>query len=143
MTPSICLSTRLRRAARQTSRAYDHALAPLDLSVAQYALLRAIVRLEKPTLTQLSEETDLDPSTLGRNVRVLTQKQLLGFTAGHTDKRTRILSLTPQGTAVLQDATALWAEVQRRFEAQLGDGGRDALFTLLQTFEPQTHEPTQ
>ncbi len=130
----ICISTRLRRAARQASRLYDDALEAVGLSVAQYSMLRAIERLDTPTINDLAHTTQLDPSTLGRNMKVLERAGLITQAPGQ-DRRTRCVTLSATGKERLLDAAELWAGVQDTWERRLGAGGRDELFDLLQVFE--------
>lgn len=67
--PCYCIV--LRRASRRLTAIYDAALAPLGVNLAQFSLLRTIRRTEPVSLTRLGHETELDRSTVGRNVRVL------------------------------------------------------------------------
>ena len=134
-TKPICISIRLRRAARKTGRWYDAALADIDIAVPQYALLRAIIRLGHPTLTTLAVDTELDASTLGRNLRVLERKGLIEFVPGK-DRRTRTLSLTKSGETVAQQAQSRWQSVQTALEKRLVSlGGREAFFDMLDALE--------
>lgn len=130
----VCFSTRLRKAARAANRRYDTALSDLGLGVAQYALLRALERLGEPTINTLATDTQLDPSTLGRNLRVLNRDGLITFSPGE-DRRTRVITVTPAGQDVLARAFDRWRSVQSDLEAKLGPGGRQALFALLDTLE--------
>jgi DNA-binding MarR family transcriptional regulator len=132
----LCICTRLRRAARETGRLYDAALAEAGIGVAQFALLRAVERLGAPTLNALAAETRLDASTLGRNVRVLERDGLVAFGPGK-DRRTRVVRLTERGRATLDAAAGGWAAAQARLERRLGPGGREALFAVLETLEAE------
>ncbi len=132
---SKCVSTRLRRAARQAGRQYDAALSGSGVNIAQFALLRAIERSRQPTFSGLAAETDLDASTLGRNLRVLEKLGLVRFDPG-TDKRTRVVALTEIGIETIALANPKWAETQKNLEARLRDfGGRAALFDMLDALE--------
>lgn len=137
--PPICISTRLRRAARKASRLYDEALAPTELSVAQFSLLRAIERLGRPAINDLAEATQLDPSTLGRNLNVLARAGLIEQAPG-SDRRTRQVRLSAAGAKRLPLAAEHWARAQNVWERRLGEGGRDALLKLLAVFE-ETDQP--
>ena len=139
MEQPVCICTRLRRATRQVSRAYDAALAEAGLNVAQFSLLRAIERAGRPSLTALAEATGLDASTLGRNVRVLEKAGLARFGPGK-DRRTRLIELTPAGTDRIAAAAARWAAAQADLDARLGAGGRERLFALLETVEANPQE---
>jgi DNA-binding MarR family transcriptional regulator len=125
-----CYCTRLRRAARALTEHYDAALAPAGLKVTQYALLRAIGRLDAPCITELAEATGLDRSTLGRNLGVLRRAGLVALGPGD-DERTRVVSITAKGDAAVTAALPLWAEAQERIAATLGPEGGGALAAAL------------
>ncbi|WP_050929662.1 MarR family winged helix-turn-helix transcriptional regulator [Aestuariivita boseongensis] len=132
---SVCISTRLRRATRKANAIYDHAMEKHGITIAQLSLLRTIRRLERPTLNQLAQATELDASTLGRNMRVLEKAGLTRFEPGQ-DKRTRVLSLTEKGDAITDRANHDWDRVQSDLKSRLGPGGFDTLFQLLDALDP-------
>lgn len=129
-----CISARLRHATRKANAVYDAALHKHGINVAQFSLLRAIQRLDRPTLTDLATATQLDASTLGRNVRVLEKGRLVHFKPGK-DKRTRVLSLTDDGSRVTHAAGVDWDDVQARLKSRLGNEGYDTLFRLLDVLD--------
>jgi len=130
MSTSPCLCTRLRRASRNLTRIYDEALEFAGINVAQYSLLRNLQRLDRPSITDLAEALALDRSTLGRNLRVLEGKGLVGLGEGE-DQRNRVAFLTAEGQACVALALPAWESVQRRMVERLGEGQRDALMVLL------------
>ena len=124
-----CYCTHARRAAGQLTSFYDEALAPSGLRVTQFSLMRAVMRLEQPTISGLAEATGLDRSTLGRNLRVLQRQGLLRLGPG-TDERTRVVSLSEAGEAVIDDAMPHWRRAQQRIEAVVGEESRAQLKRL-------------
>ena len=96
-----------RRAAGRLTAFYDEALAPAGLRVTQFSLMRAVMRLERPTISGLAEATGLDRSTLGRNLRVLQRQGLLRLGPGK-DERTRVVAMTDAGRMVMDAATPHW-----------------------------------
>lgn len=127
MTRCICYS--LRTAARKVSAAYDEALAPTGVNIAQFALLRNVERRQPACLTDLGRRLDLDRSTLGRNVRVVERMGLVTVAAGD-DQRKSMVSLTGRGAAVLQQATPLWEDCQTKIAGRLGPERLDLLNDL-------------
>jgi len=125
-----CACTRVRRAARALTDAYDGALKPLDLKVTQFSLLRTVARMGTPSLTGLAQEMALDRSTLGRNVGVLQRQGLVHLSEG-SDLRERTVSLTPRARRLLERAVPLWERAQQRVERSLGTQGVSTLFDLL------------
>ena len=125
--PCICIS--LRRASRRLTAAYDEALAPLGLNLAQFSLLRNIDRQGSVSLTRLSDITELDRSTLGRNVRVLGRLGLAQL-AGSADKREALVTLSADGRRKLAAALPVWRAVQQTIDGKLG-GNAPQLQALL------------
>ena len=119
MDPVACLCANVRRAALALTSRYDEALAPHGLKVTQFSLLRAVERRRTPNLSELSEATGLDRSTLGRNLRVLEGLGLVSLSPG-ADLRDRVVSLTRGGRARLRSAVRAWAEVQASLTGALG-----------------------
>lgn len=126
--PCYCVS--LRKATRRLSARYDAALAPLGITVAQFSLLRAIRRKPRLSLTELAERTELDRSTIGRNVRVLERDGLVTLSPGR-DAREQSLALTAHGETLLAAADPLWAGAQRDLANALGAPNATLLTQLL------------
>jgi DNA-binding MarR family transcriptional regulator len=124
-----CYCTHARRAAGQLTAFYDEALAPAGLRVTQFSLMRAVMRLEQPTISGLAQATGLDRSTLGRNLRVLQRQGLLRLGSG-TDERTRVVSLSEAGEAVIDAAMPHWRRAQERIEAVVAEESRTRLERL-------------
>lgn len=131
---SKCACTRVRRAARVLTTLYDEALASTGLNITQFALLRAVARLEAPSLTALAEEMALDRSTLGRNVQVLQRLGLLDVGEGD-DLRARRISLTARAQRLVEATLPRWDQAQRTVEQRLGKRGVATLFSLLERLE--------
>lgn len=128
MEPCHCIS--LRRAGRRVSAEYDAALAPAGIGVAQFSLLRQIGRQAPLSLTDLGALTELDRSTVGRNVGVLMREGLVATSPGE-DGREALLSLSASGRRKLKAAAPLWRKAQQKIEKRLGRNGLRQLETLL------------
>ncbi len=129
MSPCYCIA--LRNGARKISAIYDEALSPLAVNVAQYSLLRHIGHFAPVSLTALAKKTELDRSTVGRNVKVLARDGLVVFGEGE-DQREALAALTKKGRRLLSDAEPLWRKAQARIEATLGREGVTQMRALLQ-----------
>eukprot|EP01035_Chromulina_nebulosa_P031017 gene31017-41299_t len=97
--PCICIS--LRKASRKMTALYDEALAPAGVNLAQFSLLRNVRRHGPVSLTRLGEITELDRSTLGRNVKVLERMGLVAA-SDDADHRKAAVALTEAGRATLE-----------------------------------------
>lgn len=126
---SYCICTLARRSARSLTEIYDRALEPSGLKVTQYSLLRAIQRLGAPSLTELSEGTGLDRSTLGRNLRLLENSGHVTIDQGE-DARTRIAQLTADAENALQIARPLWEKAQQNVSASVPKGAEEFFINL-------------
>lgn len=131
---SPCACTRVRRAARVLTGLYDGALAASGLNITQFALLRAVGRMEAPNLSELAAEMALDRSTLGRNVQVLERLRLLEVSEGD-DLRARRITVTARGQRLVASSLPAWDEAQRTVESRLGKQGVATLFGLLEQLE--------
>lgn len=128
---SPCYCSNLRAATRRLSAAYDAALAPLGITIAQFCLLRRLERLGASSLTELAHALELDRSTVGRNARVLARLGVIAEGRSESDRREATLGLTPAGEALLARAVPLWEGCQDSLTARLGDGRAALLKDLL------------
>lgn len=135
MSNEDCFCMSLRSAAQQLTRTYDVALSPAGISANQFSLMNLIRTGEDPTMKDLARASDLDRSTLGRNLRVLEKRSLIEMKVGE-DARTRVITLTKEGRKALRLATPLWQGVQEDLMGRLGEKKRyqfDQLLTELTT----------
>ena len=61
----------------------------------------------------------MDRATLGHNLRPLEAEGLVTMSVG-TDRRSRLVSLTPAGRQKLAEAKPLWRAAQKAFETKFG-----------------------
>lgn len=132
MPQAACLCIDLRSAAHKLTQTYDEAMAPSGISVTQFSQMHLIRTLDGPTLKQLAAASQLDRSTLGRNIRVLEKLGLVTLRVG-ADARTRTIHLTRKGSQAFKRALPLWLGVQTQLTQRLGLNGRDQLDDLLTT----------
>lgn len=114
-----CYCVALRKAARKVTSLYDAALEPTGVNLAQFSLLRTIERAAPVSLTELGRMTELDRSTVGRNVRLLQRMGLVRVAPG-ADQREATVALDEPGLEILRRGAPLWDEAQRKIEASLG-----------------------
>lgn len=128
--PATCMGLHIRRASRILTQAYDAALRPTGLAVSQFTLLVAIHLSEPVSITQLAEGLFSDQTTTTRNVKLLEKKGLVAISPG-TDRRIKLVSLTPDGKALLDKALPLWEQVQAELKHQFGEQKWQVLLSLL------------
>ncbi len=114
-----CNCYALRQATRRVSQLYDAVLAPTGLRATQYGLLNEVERRGPIALLPLARIMIMDRATLGHNVRPLEANGYLTLAIGK-DRRSREVSLTRAGRAILAEARPLWRRAQAIFEAEIG-----------------------
>ncbi|HEX6978424.1 MAG TPA: MarR family winged helix-turn-helix transcriptional regulator [Alphaproteobacteria bacterium] len=114
-----CACLKVRMAARAVTRAYDLALKPVDLKVTQFSLLVAASARGPVSITALAEMLGMDRTTLTRNLGPLTRRGLVEL-GPEGYRRTRDVTITPQGRAVLKQAIPRWESVQEELRRKLG-----------------------
>lgn len=127
-----CYCILLRKASRRVTALYDEALTPIGVNLAQFSLLRNIQRAEPISLTDLGQRTELDRSTVSRNVKVLEKMGLVAMTSGQ-DHRETAVKLSDKGRQTLMEGAPLWDGVQAAIETKLGNEASAQLAALLQT----------
>ena len=130
MTNKACLCIDLRTAAQQLTQTYDEALAPSGISVTQLSQMAMIEKLNGPTLKILAAASQLERSTLGRNLIVL-EKLGMVLTKPGEDARTKTIHLTRKGKNAFKKAVPLWHGVQKELLQRLGPDGREQLDNML------------
>lgn len=116
---SACTCANLRKAARAVTQIYDLALQPSGLKATQFTLLATLSQQGTLPVSTLAEALVMDRTTLTRNLKPLITKGFVSAEPGD-DRRTRMVSLTPQGEAALDSALLLWRNVQSKFAGALG-----------------------
>lgn len=114
-----CSCAAVRSAARAVTRAYDEILRPLQLRMTQYSILIKVSKEGQLALSELAERMVMDRTTLARNIKPLEREGWMTMAVG-ADRRERLLSVTPAGLTVLDQARPLWQSATRRFEEKLG-----------------------
>jgi DNA-binding MarR family transcriptional regulator len=133
--PEVCSCAALRQATRHVTRLYDAALAPVGLSLNQYAILARLKRHGPMRLKDLADNLVTDRSTLGHLVRPLERRGLVALVVGHDDRRSRRLQLTAAGVELAARAYDLWAGVEAGFAEAFGVAEAAALRRTLKRVE--------
>lgn len=111
------LTTRLRTRV-------DRALAPLDLTHAQYTLLASLYGFTQtgvqPSQRELADWTGLEPIFVSKLARALERAGLVERTEHPADTRAVQMRLTPGGSSVAEQAIAIVHALQEEFTASIG-----------------------
>lgn len=114
-----CLCLHVQRAARALARRFDQALRPVGLTNGQFSLLMALNRPEPPPIGPVAILLAMDRTTLTAALKPLQQRGLVQITPHLSDRRSRVLVLTPKGRKVLASALPVWEKTHHEIEALL------------------------
>lgn len=128
MNPCVC--TTVRKASRALMRHYEAALGDCDLSVTQFALLRAIERQGAVALTDLARVMVMERTSLYRSLEPLVQQGLVQVAAASAG-RSKVANLTASGRKQIETALPHWESAQKQVEALIGEQHWARISTLL------------
>ncbi|HEY3989374.1 MAG TPA: MarR family winged helix-turn-helix transcriptional regulator [Acidobacteriaceae bacterium] len=126
-----CLCLHVQRAARALARRFDEALRPLGLTNGQFSLIMSLNRPEPAGMASVAALLAMDRTTLTAALKPLERRGLVKVATDRLDRRSRRLSLTAQGKALLASAMPLWEQTHRDVELLLKDGDPDRLRSSL------------
>ncbi len=129
--PAGCNCLALRQAARHVSQFYDQFLAPSGLRTTQYSILARLQRKGAMTINALAAELVTDRTTLGRNLLPLQRDGLIAIGPGQSDRRSKEVRLTGEGSTRFRSALKGWQEAQAQFETAFGVKRAKELRALL------------
>jgi len=122
-----CLCLHIQRAARAVGRRYDDALRPMRLTNGQFSLLMSLNRAEAPSIGSVAALLAMDRTTLTANLKPLERRGLVKVAVDAADRRSRLMSLTPAGRALLAAAIPLWKRAQTMNERLVSPSSGDRL----------------
>jgi DNA-binding MarR family transcriptional regulator len=126
-----CLCLHVQRAARVLARRFDEALRPIGLTNGQFSLLMSLNRPEPPGIASVANLLAMDRTTLTAALKPLERRGLIKVGKDPSDRRSRRLSLTPEGITLLASALPVWEQTHRDVEALLKDVDPDLLRSSL------------
>ena len=106
----VCVGMNARLAARRITRFLEERMQGTGLSVAQFALMTHIAAAGDDTIGALAERSDLDQSTLSRNLRHLERAGLVEIAIVEEDLRCRAVWLTETGARRLAASIGVWRQ---------------------------------
>jgi len=126
-----CLCLHVQRAARALARRFDEVLRPLDLTHGQFSLLISLNRPMAPTLGSVADLLVMDRTTLTANLKPLERRRLVKVSVDREDKRSRRLTITSVGRALLNRAFPLWKKTHREIDRLIASNDPDMLRVAL------------
>lgn len=125
-----CLLTRTRQISRVLTAIYDEALRPFGVNAPQFSLLVLIVEHGPLSRSDLGRKNHHDRSTLTRNLQPLISQGWVSEGFPGDDCRSRPLSVTQDGKALLRSAASAWSAAQAKARAVLGEAGANTLMSI-------------
>jgi DNA-binding MarR family transcriptional regulator len=119
-----CLCLHAQRAARALARRFDVALKPAGITSGQFSLLMSLNRPHPPKVGSVASLLAMDRTTLTANLKPLERQGFVAVEVDPTDKRARLLRLTPEGRAALAAAVPIWKAVHAEIETGLADADK-------------------
>src|SRR4051812_1526313 len=118
-----CLCLHTQRAARALARRFDRALRPLGLTNGQFSLVMSLNRPEPAGMGPVAALLGLDRTTLTAALKPLERRGLVASAPHPTDRRSRLMRLTPQGHALLAQALPIWRDTHAEVDRMLAEHG--------------------
>jgi len=122
-----CLCLHVQRAGRALARRFDDALRPLGLTNGQFSLMMSHNRPQPPSMGSVAALLAMDRTTLTAALKPLERRGLVEVTADPTDRRSRLMKLTPAGRTLMSSAVPIWERTHGAVEGLLADGDPDDL----------------
>ncbi len=122
-----CLCLHVQRAARALARRFDEALRPVGLTNGQFSLMMALNRPVPATFGPVAELLAMDRTTLTAALKPLQRRGLVAVAVDPADRRSRLLTLTEDGMALLAAAVPIWQRTHESIEAAMPEGAPTSL----------------
>lgn len=122
----------LRRAHQRYQSMFQECAAGLGLTGPQFATLVRLSELGRATQNHLGRLAAMDSATVQGVVRRLIDRGLIRTAADPMDRRMRVLTITPEGEALLREAQAAGQRANEALMAALTPDERATLLALLQ-----------
>ena len=137
LSASVCSSAKPGVLLRRVTIA---ACAPWGIRGTQFALLKRIACMRRPFITDIGKVLCMDQTTATRNIGLLERAGFVAVGVHPEDARKKVVELTPEGQAKLEEAFPLWEEAQREIREYLGDDRLGNLCSLLQVLSDFSSE---
>jgi DNA-binding MarR family transcriptional regulator len=119
---------------RRTQQVHDAIFAERigDLTSAQFAALVIINKYPDAEFMRLADALGYDSATLGGLVNRLIVKKLVRRRVGKHDRRTRLISMTARGKALLDETMPKALDVEAELLSALAADERELLIAMLE-----------
>ncbi len=126
-----CLMARARQVARVVTAIYDDELRDFEIKPSQLSLLVVVAKAGPIRRVDIGRVTDLDPSTLTRNLSVMLANSWIKEVVEGDDGRGNPVCITPKGQSLIERVGPAWRKAQQRTRKLLGNDRADALLSVF------------
>ena len=119
-----------RKLSSKMTSIYNKALSNSGITITQFALLKYIYLLEETNLKTLNTMSHQDRSTLGRNIRVIENLELVKSAVGK-DKREVRIEITELGKKKFKSAYLIWERINKNITKFLGKEKQSQLIEII------------
>jgi DNA-binding MarR family transcriptional regulator len=99
----------------------------MELTNGQFSLMMSLNRPEPPGIGAVASLLAMDRTTLTAALKPLERRGLILVTVDPEDRRSRRMSLTAKGQALLASAVPIWEKTHREVEELLPENAPDRL----------------
>jgi DNA-binding MarR family transcriptional regulator len=121
----------LRQVSNHVSQAFARRVAAKDVTVAEWAMMRALYGTQPVAPSQLADEMGMTRGAISKLADRLVSKSLVAREASSTDGRAHSLRLTPQGAHIVPELAALAEQNEAECFAHLSSEDRATLKRIL------------
>lgn len=112
----------------------------LNLTVAEFKLLRSLGDCEKVSAGELARRLGLSSSRLTRIIEGLIKKRIVRKTVGGRDRRVAEIQLTPEGTQTRNQLKLMYVTVHQEIINLLPSDTGESVIEAMQKLRMATHE---
>lgn len=123
-----CAFAGLRRANRAVCHLYDLVLAPTQLKVTQFTMLRTIAAAGEIAHCDLARHAGGSEEAFSRRLAAARKSGWVSMRIGH--RRRRMYRVSEKGEQVLRQAMPYWNRAQDRLRRELGDADWQAMLRV-------------
>ena len=116
------------------------AVAGIPLSKLQFVFLMVISRNNEQPQQNLAALTGRDKTTFTRNINTLERKKLVTRKPSKTDKRIKLICITPLGQQYMQTAMPVVNGIIQEIESDISDAERDSFLITLAKIKNKLQE---
>lgn len=129
-----CFQLAIRKSSRLITQFYQERLSGVGLKVGQFSILRAVNFRKQTSNKELQTILELDQTTLTRNLKPLIRDGYLTLSTNFEDGRQKIISLSPDGLTLYEEAIPIWKAAQDELQQKIGTTETDNILALTNVF---------